>query len=900
MNSDIRTSRFWTYALILFCVVFFTSLTQAQTASTSARTPGAPAGSYALGDADTINLFNGNLNYNMPLFNLAGRGEAKTSVGIVIEGQWDRKEFETSPGFFMHEYSYRYPNPLALVGSVYLDINFTNTSDPCPGGGGTNYQEYRVTMLFVEPDGTEHNLRDGFVHGQPFRVCGVGSQPLGRVFESTTGNFVRYINDTNIHSSCFGVPGCTNAVDGFLYFKDGTKSRVVGGQILWTQDRNGNKITYTYENLQFSKRLLQITDSLGRSLDIAYDVDLGAPWGRHTRLTAKGFGGQDKIIRISREFDLNNVLRATQPYDSIRANIEQDDPNDNIFLTGGGSMPDFVKAIWLPDGRKYEFKYNILGQLARVDLPTGGAIEYDFADIFLIPFEPAQGDVGPQTNRVSEKRVYDTNNVLVSKTVFTIPTTFTSGVFPPSRGGVVRDIELFDPSGNRLTKSRHYFLGAPNSQYGLLVPWWHGKEVRTETFDTNGSTMLRISQMEWRQRVPSWCNFWPCNFNPAELAPTNNPFIAETKETVVDGNLVTKTSGINPSNGTLAFDAFNNQTDIWQYGFGLGQPGAVLKHTQVSFINYSDTALGFYILGLVDTTSVYAVISGSEILASSTQTLFDQYGLYPLLTYTNPSGWQDPGNVRGNPTTVRRWLNTNNTWVETNAQFDQLGNVRRNWDPLDRSSETTYQDNFTDGVNRNTFAFPTQSITVAPDSSNQHGSNAGFVTTQVYDYHSGLVKTTTDPNSNTTTYEYNDTLDRLTKIINATGGGTATFIYGDTVGNLFLRTLTTFDETRNMESYKYFDGLGRETRIFTAKQGGLWVIKDTQYDAAGRTHRASKPYENSSLSAAVNPTNNWVTTLYDALGRVVKVTTADGSDTQNVLSWKYSNYHGCRAQKENH
>jgi len=38
-----------------------------------------------------------------------------------------------------------------------------------------------------------------------------------------------------------------------------------------------------------------------------------------------------------------------------------------------------VSSVELPDGRHYYFKYNSYGEVARVELPTGGAIEYDYA-----------------------------------------------------------------------------------------------------------------------------------------------------------------------------------------------------------------------------------------------------------------------------------------------------------------------------------------------------------------------------------------------------------------------------------------------------------------------------------------------------------------------------------------
>jgi hypothetical protein len=51
------------------------------------------------------------------------------------------------------------------------------------------------------------------------------------------------------------------------------------------------------------------------------------------------------------------------------------------FLNGITSLynPErLVSAVWLPDGRRYQFFYNPYGELARVVLPTGAAIEYDW------------------------------------------------------------------------------------------------------------------------------------------------------------------------------------------------------------------------------------------------------------------------------------------------------------------------------------------------------------------------------------------------------------------------------------------------------------------------------------------------------------------------------------------
>ena len=37
-----------------------------------------------------------------------------------------------------------------------------------------------------------------------------------------------------------------------------------------------------------------------------------------------------------------------------------------------------MSAVELPNGRTYQFRYNSYGEVARIELPTGGATEYDW------------------------------------------------------------------------------------------------------------------------------------------------------------------------------------------------------------------------------------------------------------------------------------------------------------------------------------------------------------------------------------------------------------------------------------------------------------------------------------------------------------------------------------------
>src|SRR5258708_3787963 len=53
-----------------------------------AEQPGAPAGSYALSGFDNVNLFNGNLNFRLPLMHVGGRGSAGYTMTLPIEEHW--------------------------------------------------------------------------------------------------------------------------------------------------------------------------------------------------------------------------------------------------------------------------------------------------------------------------------------------------------------------------------------------------------------------------------------------------------------------------------------------------------------------------------------------------------------------------------------------------------------------------------------------------------------------------------------------------------------------------------------------------------------------------------------------------------------------------------------------
>ncbi len=280
----------------------------------------------------------------------------------------------------------------------------------------------------------------------------------------------------------------------------------------------------------------------------------------------------------------------------------------------------------------------------------------------------------------------------------------------------------------------------------------------------------------------------------------------------------------------------------------------------------------------VSAQKVYAVNSatGAETLKAQSEVKYDE-AAYPLLTYGVVTGWNSPGTPgRGLGTTSRSWLDSNNTWLETHAQYDQCGNVRNAWDAKGNQSQVEY-------ASVNAFAYPTLTRTAVPDPSGQHGSATALVSTSVYDFASGAVVSTTDANNQTTTMEYAafdvlsnaNTLRRLTKV-NRPDGSWSAYGYNDDPAGLSVLTRTSLDSARSLEATTYFDGLGRVWRS-AHSEGATSIFADTQYDALGRVWKTSNPYRS-------GDTVLWTTTGYDTLSRVVSVTTPDGAIVSTVYS----------------
>src|SRR5688572_16509035 len=259
---------------IAFLTLLLLSGAQAQTSPTdgstpSALTPGAPAGSYVLSGFDNVNLYNGHLNFSLPLLSIGGRGAALMTLPLLIERTWQIETIQIpesgGSGTIIHVAQPNWWMGMEPYGLGKLVARHAGEGETTCGGGRNLYNITLTRLTFTAPDGTEYELRDQQSNGQPARpdITCATEVARGQVFVTADGTSATFTSDTIIYDQIInpGPPGGPNfsSPSGHLMMRDGTRYRIDNGQVSWLRDRNGNKLTITYGP---QSHVSMITDSL--------------------------------------------------------------------------------------------------------------------------------------------------------------------------------------------------------------------------------------------------------------------------------------------------------------------------------------------------------------------------------------------------------------------------------------------------------------------------------------------------------------------------------------------------------------------------------------------------------------------------------------------------------------
>jgi RHS repeat-associated protein len=638
-------------------------------------------------------------------------------------------------------------------------------------------------------------------------------------------------------------------------------------------DRNGNTLTYSPTS---------VSDTLGRT----YQNPLpNNPTAGDQNYTVPGFGGQNLtyILRWRYLADALNTPTApsyTSNYLCVPPNQYDEIPSGatSLFPTGSAVFthicanpepfnPIVLAEVVLPNYRSYQLKYNLSGEIEKVIFPTGGYERFAYAKV---------------SELAKRNWPYDeTNRGVVDRWVSASGSGLDEAHWHYDSTGLntVHKVTITPPDNSGRTERFMYASGAGTPPpFGFDNPL-AGMIFEEAVYDSGGH-MLQRSLTDWSTEIPSGSTR---TRNPRVSRSTNLTFFpagdalaaSTTMQYDSDGN-VTSTSQYD----YVAVDSTTAQTGAIA---SIQLPSTPLRTQETTYLVNDDTidpsVRSLYrarnLTGLSSSTRVRD--SGGTIVAQSSIS-YDE-AAFPVLTYGAVTAWSNPGAVRGNPTSTRTWLNTNNSWLESHVKYDQCGNPRQSWDARDTAlanpSEIEYSSAYA-------YAYPTLTRSPIPDASGQQGSSAAFETTTTFDFYTGRVTSTRDANLQVTNFAYNDPLHRLTSVTRADGSSTS-YYYSDTPGNIYVRTQTSLDAGRVIESYQYFDGAARPYRTYLNEGGGNYLVTDTEFDNQGRVWRVSNSYRSNGLNGAINPSGEWTTNAYDALGRLVTVTTSDSA----VVSTSY-------------
>ncbi|HEY7304654.1 MAG TPA: hypothetical protein VH601_11090, partial [Bryobacteraceae bacterium] len=770
--------------------------------------PSSPFGTIGLSGLETINPASGMLNVNIPLLIVKGRGSVSVPITIHLGSEvWNTRavQYQYNCNQYGCQTGYGY---VVTTGWNPLPVDFGQSSLMFRKGGdycsGSAYHNTLTRGTFTAPDGTETEFVDQQTNGTPEPP----GYNRGTVFIADDGSYAKFTSSSAISDTTSCGAGTLSAT-GTLILRDGTTYTISGGSTTQIRDRNGN-ITAISST--------RITDSLNR----AYTLSTSSS---QSQIQYSGAGGGSRTITVKYDWLGSHLAsgESLQTFNQLWPQIPTSTQGSN--LSQQFNPNNIVSEIDLPDGSKYTFTYHSYGDVAQITLPTGGVIEYDYnSSTQWVSASPAALYLLTRSLRERREKL---NGAVVSRTDF------------PGN-----EIDRYDGSNNLLAKETYTIgsVGAMPSSANNYNAWNYNQKTTINYYHKDGSTLLESQTISYAQNN--------CKVN------------CSTVQTVT----TSLNSGASVKKSTYTYDQYNNLTDQKDYAWGSGAPGSLLRDTQITPVTDSSYA-NINILNLPLAIKVY---DGSNNLYGFTQYGYDQYGNPATPIYNCPGviGHDNAnfagGGPRGNVTTIGQRLISNSTWLNTYQSYDIAGNLINITDANNHTTSFSYNDNYADGTNRNSYGFVTavsNALGQLPFQSN-------------YDYSTGQPMLTADLRGQYTSYNYGVSgfgIDRISQVNYANGSHTY-YSYPSATQAITQQDQASAGDGA-LKQQTISDGFGRMIETDRFENGTQHIATTQSYDALGRVVVTTNP------SRPGDGLNYATTYGYDGLGRTTQVTTADGAAT---------------------
>jgi RHS repeat-associated protein len=780
--------------VLIFAFLLLTASAHSQ-ADTNDATIGLPKNGVFDGSSfDTVQLNNGNLHLELPLWSLPGRGISVAAKFVYNAKGWSVSTTCNHQGVCTDSSQPPNPRGLVMVGPKSYSIGRGIKTQTC-----SNLPIQTHTGYFSkDPSGTKrHYLPDPAVLGTS--TC-FGTLPSVMQADDGSG-WVMFVNTSD------GKPLKAVGPDGTTIYASSSSPYTIAN------DANGNQLTHDGVSATFK-------DTLGR------DVNIGGSY-----------------------LDNDGITRS---YTTTSVNVPV-----SAFFCGNGDICNPYSGTWslietltLSNGMTYSFTYeqNKLGEPNSVTLPTGGTIAWTWS-------------ADPDTS----------GRLVTSRTVTA------NGVSATWNYSIAYEIgHVTDPDGN---ETRHFFqhLRAGFQDHSITdvdiadIPT---TETKVEYFQGSAASGTKLKTVDTTYTVQDLSNTIDVVL-PIKIRTTLNQ-TNQVSEVQTDYDTLSAWSGVFSRGNVL---------ERREYGFGSGAPGTLARKNTASY--YHDTYTTYATKNIVNKPYIHRVFDGAGTKFAETISSYDTTSLTstsgvpaPNHDYTN---FGTGNTVRGNLTSVQRWVNTNGTYLATTNYYNDLGNLVQTTDPNNNSTSFDYTDQWANtscsvGVS-NTYGYLTKTTNALG-----HRQESKFFPC------TGRTERTRDHNDFLasrwgTEFTYDLAL-RITRV-KCPGNPAVTTDDQQTDFSYSLnpytitKTVRQFsDNTSPIVTRTIKDGLGRTKQsALEAPEGD--ILTDSNYDKLGRVSTVSNPYRAGEAIYVA-------TTQYDALDRPTKLIPQDGTAGTNNTTTSYN------------
>ncbi len=742
-----------------------------------------------------------NFNWTVPLVSLPGRAGLDLNLNLSYNSLVWTKRGASSISF---DDDYGFPSPGFRLGFPTIQTAYLN-----PETGQWSY-------LLIGSDGRRIELR---------RVT-----PTSVFYESADSSHL-LLDTTNLTAS-----------DPKMILKttDGTqltyKPKGVAYECTEIKDRNGNYITINYNS---AGRISNIQDTLNRTITFVYQngslTSIEQQWKQPSNPS-------NQITHTWASFDYVNV--------PIQTNF-----TGGIAVNGpaNGSSVKMLSRVTLDDNSTtpsqnshYDFEFTSWGQVWKISNFAADNHLLNYRS-YNLPQNAtiAQSDCPRFTERRDWAEKWNRNTSGIEQEAVTTYTDLQSGTASvPGQGSQsARFVQITNPDQ---TFTKIYYLGTAGTPSG----WRVGLQYLVESYDVGGTTPQRQVASTWTQDHES-------------KQFILNPRVVETN--VFDSSNNRKRTEIQYQSYSLGNDmSCQLPQDVREYD----QTGAtVLRTTRTIYVDDS-AYLSRRIIGLPKESLLYEGVVSPANLQSKQEFKFDE----PNSIEGNDSAVQhDPAYSstfvvgRGNLTTVKRFDVENlSSSTNTTMKYNTAGSLVSSKDPLNHETRISYLDSFSDGISRNTLAYPTR--LTDPDnyfSTSKYNFDFGALTYRQTPPSNYVGASSNQPAGPEQTLEYYDH-GRLKKQNNLVNNAYTMFVYESS--GVKTNSYSTIQEgLGEAHSFTVTDGAGRIIATALANpdnpgKTGAFRAKRFIHDVLGRVIRTSNLAETNAIG---NDPSQWTTTDHD-------------------------------------